>query len=417
MRILFADGGLPHLLKGSTYPAGGWSIQLRQILVGLAAAGHHGGVLTWKGANAYVGPQSVCDLVETYDPRRGIRKLRLLYYFLPSLYLAARAWKPDVIVQSGAAVETGSMALIARWLRVPFVHRISSDKDADGRYAQRLGPRSRMGFRYGLKRAQLVICQNTYQLGHINARYPLKPAGILHNCVCIPPSCSIPRPRTERRYVAWVGNFRRPKNMPLLYHIASQSPEIAFRIAGILPEHDTDSSVLEAVEKLQALQNVTFAGFLQPESMPEFLESAIALLCTSDFEGFSNALLEALAAATPVVLRAPVDPDGIVGKHGLGLVARDAQELKDALDRMYCLDAAAHEQLALRCRRYVEQHHTAEGTVRRLLSLVEPLSRKVKPSSGDLRDTRSREKAASGGRSANSDASPAQQHLSVHTDA
>jgi len=381
MRVLFVDGSLPHLLKGAKYPAGGWAIQLRQVLIGLTAAGHHGGVLTWKGANAYVGPQSVCDLVETYDPQRGIRKLRLLYYFLPSLYFAARAWRPDIIIQSGAAVETGSMALIARCLGVPFVHRLSSDKDADGRYAQRLGPRSRMGFRYGLKRAQLVLCQNSYQLRHINEQYPVKPAGILHNCVHIPPSYSIPRQRVERSYVAWVGNFRRPKNMPLLYHIASRSPEIAFRIAGILPEHDTDSSVLEAVEKLHKLQNVTFAGYLQPESMPEFLGSAIALLCTSDFEGFSNVVLEALAAATPVVLRAPVDPDEIVANHGLGFVARDEQELKDALDRMYRLDAAAHEQLALRCRRYVEQHHAAEDMVGRLLSFVEPLSRKLTPSS------------------------------------
>ena len=47
------------------------------------------------------------------------------------------------------------------------------------------------------------------------------------------------------------------------------------------------------------------------------------LLCTSDFEGFSNVFLEALAVGTPVVTRRHVDPDLIVLRHTLGASAED----------------------------------------------------------------------------------------------
>lgn len=374
MRLLFIDFTLPQLLRDAELPAGGWAVQLRQLLIGLAEAGHRGGVLTWKGANAYVGPQSICDLLETYDPERGIRKLRFLTDRLPSLFMAARAWQPDVMIQSCSGLNTGIMALIAGALDVPFVHRIASDPDTDGRYVQFLDFRGRVGFHYGLKRTDFVICQNSYQQRQLAKRFPGKPTGILHNCFLVPSNFPPPKPRAERSYVAWIGNFRKAKNVPLLCEIARHSPELEFRIAGIMSDVAKEPELRMAVDQLRAMRNVTFVGYLRRDAVMEFLADAITLLCTSDFEGFSNTFLESFAAGTPVVLREAVDPDSIVERHGLGCVARDACELGVAVRNVSSLDSGAYEDLARRCRSYVERNHSISHAAAKLVALLQPLT-------------------------------------------
>ncbi len=374
MKLLFLDFTLPHLLKDAEFPAGGWAVQLRQLLIGLTQAGHRAGVLTWKGANAYVGPQSLCDLLETYDPERGIRKLRFFNYFLPSLYSAARSYRPDVMIQSCSGVETATAALLAKAIGVPFVHRIASNPDTDGQYVQYLALRSRIAYRYGLKNARFVICQNAYQLHHIKQQFPRKPAGILHNCILIPRSSSAVQPRAQRTYIAWVGNFSPPKNLPLLLDIARQCPEIEFRIAGALPSRVAEPAILAALQVLKTLNNIVFVGYLKRSAMLDFLGGAIALLCTSDFEGFSNTFLESFAAGTPVILREAVDPDAIVARNDLGIVARDQRELGPSVRKLASLPAVEYVSLARRCRDYVERYHSTEEAVRKLISFVEPLA-------------------------------------------
>ncbi len=374
MRLLFIDFTLPQVLRDAEFPAGGWAVQLHQLLAALTDANHQAGVLTWKGANSYVGSQSVCDLLETYDPTRGIRKLRFVYSRLPSLYAAARSYRPDVVLQSCSAMETGVMALIAQALGVPFVHRIASDPDTDGRYVSYLDFRCRTGFRYGLRKADFVICQNSYQLGEIRKRYPGKAADILHNCIKIPASASVPIPRVQKTYIAWMGNFSPPKNLPLLANIAQLLPEIEFRIAGAT-KHVSSTEIFLAMEKLKQLENVRFVGYLKRGEILPFLTGAVALLNTSHFEGFSNTFLESLAAGTPVVLRRAVDPDAIIRTNGLGIAAHDGQQLANCVREIWTMDAARHEELSRACRRYVALNHTPSAAASRLVSLLKKVCR------------------------------------------
>jgi len=368
MRILFFDFELPHLLKDSEFPVGGWAVQLRQLLIALSAAGHHVGVLTWEGANAYVGEQSVCELVETYDPKKGIRKARLLYYFLPSIIRGVYAFRPDVIVQSCAGFNTGVMALMARLYGVPFVHRIACDTDADGRYGLYLKGREQIGFRFGLKRSQLVVCQNDYQLASIKAQFPEKPAHIVRNMILRNDAASRMSP-PKRSYIAWLGVFRRQKNLPLLLRIATALPGVSFRIGGMVPPK-LDAETAEAIEGLKKLPNVEFAGYIRREGVSDFLKGAIALLSTSDFEGFSNAFLEAFQNGTPVVARKAVDPDSIVARHNLGLIADDEAELMQMVEAACRLDADSYDRLSERCRAYVDANHSPEKGVAALIGAL-----------------------------------------------
>ncbi len=163
MKFLFVDFTLPHLLRDAEFPVGGWAVELLSWLKALNASGRRAGVLTWKGANDYVGPQDVCDLVETYDPKQGIRVVKYAYSYIPKMVAAARRYQPDAIIQACAGIQTGMMAHVAGRLGVPFGHRIASDSDSDDRYKDRLPWFEQLGFQYGLNRAATILCQNAYQ--------------------------------------------------------------------------------------------------------------------------------------------------------------------------------------------------------------------------------------------------------------
>jgi glycosyltransferase involved in cell wall biosynthesis len=374
MRVLFIDFSLPHLLRDSEFPAGGWAIQLRQWLGGLSNLGHRCGVITWKGANAYVGAQPLCELVESHDPAAGIKVLKYAYSHIPSIQAAARAWQPDVMVQSTRSVETGIMAFIARRLGVPFVYRVASDADMDDRYRIGLPGYARLAYGYGLRGTDLIICQNSYQAAQVRRSLPSARLHMQTNIIDLPPDNVELLPRGERSYVAWLGVFRKPKNVPLLHEVAKALPGIEFRVGGI-PAADMDDETARGLAGLRELPNVRLVGYMKRPDVPDFLGRAMALLCTSHYEGFSNTFLEAFAAGTPVVTRRGVDPDSIIARNGLGRVAEDDERLPACLREIGDMAPAAFDALAQKCRDYVALHHAPVPIMQTFIDAVRPLMR------------------------------------------
>jgi len=370
MKLLFVDFTLPYLLRDSEFPVGGWAVQLKEWLLELSAQGHRVGVLTWKGANAHVGPQSVCELVETYDPQAGIKVLRYAYLRIPALLAAARAWRPDAIVQSTASLDTGIMAFIAGRLDVPFVHRIACDSDVDERLKLELKLYQRIAYRYGLRRADLVVCQNAHQAALFGRAHPGTPLHVQPSVLRLPPG--MPRPRDERNYVAWLGVFKPQKNLRLLYSTAKRRPAVEFRVAGMAPAK-VDGDTMRDLECLRTLSNVRFVGYKRRAEVADFLGRATVLLCTSHYEGFSNTFLEAFAAGTPVVTRKGVDPDSAVSNCGLGLVAEDDGQLADCVSELHEMSPARFGELAQRCRQHLETRHAPAPVLRTFVDALRPL--------------------------------------------
>ena len=378
MKLLFTDFKLPYLLRDADYPVGGWSVELMAWLGALKDSGHSAGVLTWRGANAYVGDQDLCTLLETYDPNKGIRVAKYLYSYIPSMVAAARAYRPDAVIQACAGVETGMMAHVARRLGVPFVHRVASDVDADDRYKAKLSVVEQIAFRYGLRRAAGILCQNDYQRQSLGARYPQATLRIIHNPFDLPPDRPAVRSRGERGYVAWLGVFKKAKDMPLLVAVARAHPTVKFQVAG-MPGLNIDAETTAALAALKTLPNVTLVGYVKRSAVYDFLSRASAVLCTSAYEGFSNIFLEAFAAGTPVLARRAVDPDLIVTKNHLGLTAADGNELTETVGRIEAMSDADYAQLAARCREYVVTQHAGRVKVRELTAALEPLVQTREP--------------------------------------
>jgi len=373
MRILFIDFTLPYLLRDSEYPVGGWAVELNTWLKGIIATGHSAGVLTWKGAADYVGTKPGFDLLETYDPDKGVKILKYFYAYIPALLLAAREYDPDILIQACSGLNTGIMAFVARRLGVPFVYRVANDMDVDDRCKTRLRGYEQLAYRYGLRKARAVLCQNQYQYTRLHEWFPDKPLHILHN----PFDTGRDLPRVNARgikeYIAWLGVFSQQKNMPLLYRLARSLPDIPFRIAGMPASKQMDAETGKAVEELRKLPNVEFTGYVQRKDVLGFLAGAVALLSTSHYEGFSNTFLESLAAGTPVVAPRRVDPAQIITKNAMGLTAENDAELPDLIRRIWDMADAEYGGLAEKCRAYVLEQHAPEAKAKELITFLQQL--------------------------------------------
>jgi L-malate glycosyltransferase len=138
-----------------------------------------------------------------------------------------------------------------------------------------------------------------------------------------------------RRVVTSVGNIRRVKGHDVLIRAAGlvvkQFPDVVFNVAGKVLEARYFSDLQVMVRDLDLLDHFYFIGNIS--NLREHLSGADIFVLPSRSEGFSNAIVEAMAASLPVVAtnvggNAEAVRDGI---SGFIIPAEDPQALAEAI--------------------------------------------------------------------------------------
>ena len=355
MKILYFDFDIPYLIKDANYPVGGAAVEWLNWIKGFQKNQDEVGILTWKGAGAFLEDDAdQYPVVETFGRDEGIRYLRIYSLRLPRFMEAISKYRPDVVIQGCASITTGLLAVAADQMGVPFVYRAANDMDADDRYKTRLSFLEAFFYRLGLRRSQGIVCQNQYQYQKFKKQFPEKPAIILHNPYEMPDD-PILNPIEKRKYIAWLGVFQPQKNLPALYEIVKALPQYQFRIGGKLSKSSVDDATRQALKDLENAPNVTFEGYIKRTQIASFLSKAYVLLNTSHYEGFSNTFLEAFATGTPIVTTRKVDPDTIVERNQLGMISEDYQGLPTCIEQVVNHDD--YQGMAERCQKYVIEKH------------------------------------------------------------
>lgn len=371
MKLLFIDFDIPYLLKGTDYSHGGACVRQYALAKGIIELGHQVGILTWKGAKEFVGKDVGFDLVETFPLNGGIRKLRWFYKRFPSLIRAVNRYNPDYLIQKSRGSYTGAMAFISDVLKIPFVYMATSNVDSDeSRYKKNLNLIEQIAYKSGLKRARAIFTQNSYQSRKFKKSYPQKNIFKIQNPYFLTEELPEIKDCAKRKYVAWLGIYRYPKNLPALYKIVKKLPDIEFRIAGKARENldkDTKSSLIQ----LRKCDNVKFVGYLRRTEIIPFLSSALALINTSHYEGFSNVFLESFAAGTPVITTSRVDPDDIIANNKLGLVAKNYCEIPKLIISLK--NSKDYNSIAHRCRDYEFKNHDSKVIAKKFIDSLKKI--------------------------------------------
>jgi glycosyltransferase involved in cell wall biosynthesis len=332
----YARGGVGGAELQQTLLAKALAAQGYDVAMVVADLGQPDGAV-WDGIKTY----------KAYRPEAGLPLLRFVHPRWTGLWAAMKRARADIYYTSCAGALLGQVVLFAQLHGAKVVFRVASNSDCDpGSLLIRYWRDKRL-YRYGLRRADLVLAQTPEQQQALLKNFR-RDSRVVPSMT----EANGRRPGFEQRDIAvlWVGNIRALKRPELLLEAARKLPQLAFHIiGGPMPGSE---SLYEAV-RAAALQipNVRFHGPVPYHDVGEFYERARVFVGTSEIEGFPNTYLQAWARGTPVV--AFLDPDQLIARNGMGRAVTSLAQMCEAIVALSD-DRRAWESASQRSREYMD---------------------------------------------------------------
>ena len=122
--------------------------------------------------------------------------------------------------------------------------------------------------------------------------------------------------RGARDFILWIGRSDTFHKQPLLLlELAKRCPDLPF----LMIMNRTHVDVFEAMQA-QRPANLTIVERVPHQEIWGYYRRARVFVSTSAYEGFPNTFLQCAVTGVPVASLA-VDPEGILSRHGCGLLA------------------------------------------------------------------------------------------------
>ncbi len=336
---------------------GGVESQTSRLAVWLADRGHRVSFLTWHEGGPdeeWIGRVRVIKICR---PRAGLPGLRFFHPKWTSLHAALGRADADVCYHNCGECVTGQIALWCRTHGRRFVFALASNADCDPRLPEMRAFHEKRLYALGLESADRVIAQTEWQRQRLAGHWRVRSSVVPMPCS----SPGVPRRRdTVPPRVLWVGRICPVKRLEFLLDVAAMEPGWHFDLVGPLDESAYSARV---AARAADLANVTLHGRVPKDQVGEFYHKCGVLCCTSAYEGFPNTFLEAWSRGVPVV--STFDPDGVIARAGLGLVAQDRPGVRDGIRRLLT-DGDFHAKCSGQAHRYVSSHHDPEIVMPRL---------------------------------------------------
>jgi len=306
--------------------------------------------------------------IRSYRDSSGLPGLRFVWPRITHAWGAMRRANASVYYQRTSDSLTGIVAAFCRSHGRRFVFSVGEDGDCLPSLPNCPTRRERALYRWGLKRADVVLAQTRWQQAALARHFDVR--SILVRSAGPDPGEPAPLPRDGRPRMLWVGRLAPQKRPDLLLEVARRCPETEFDAVGAAHSGALAESFAAAAS---AFKNVHLHGFVPHARLGAYYDHSAGLICTSAREGFPNTFIEAWSRGRPVLTL--VDPDDIVRDEGVGVVAEDAERLGEAVRR---IDPRSDEWTAMarRARAYYLREHRPEGIIdayeRLLRTLVAP---------------------------------------------
>lgn len=218
-------------------------------------------------------------------------------------------------------------------------HGILSAQYADWGHMHRLGLRFSMAIGCRLADVRVGVSGGVAQDMAILSGMPPASFEVIHNPV--PPRPMPSEDAMRHAEALWttpsgarivhVGRLKAVKNHPLLLHAIARIPIPEARLM-LVGTGQGELGLRALAADLGITDRVIFAGF-QPDPTP-FYRTADLFVLSSDYEGFGNVIVEAMACGTPVVSTdCPTGPREILedGRYGRLTPVGDSEALAEAM--------------------------------------------------------------------------------------
>lgn len=269
------------------------------------------------------------------------------YRFIPGLLAQLRKHKPDMVMSTSNDV--ACLLLIARTLFFPHMKVICTQHLSlaapwkNARALQRIKHRILIEMMRRLwPQADAIVSVSLALAEEVRSILKLsKPIHVIHNPIVLPEFDSLrqqpirwPWPNRSIPTIIFVGRLVKVKRLDLLlqaFHLLIQKNPARLLIVGEGPER---ASVLEFITK-HRLDSICHLTGHQENPLP-WTQAADLLVLPSDYEGFGNVLVEAMACGTQVISTdCPHGPAEVLehGLYGQLVPSGNAHALAHAMQR------------------------------------------------------------------------------------
>ncbi len=297
----------------------------------------------WQGIKTY----------KAYRPDAGLPVLRFVHPRWTSLWAAMKRARADIYYTSCAGALLGQVALFARLHGAKVVFRVASNSDCDPESLLIRYWRDKRLYRYGLRRADVVLTQTPEQQSMLLKNFR-RDSRVVPSMT----ETNGRRPGFQERDISvlWVGNIRALKRPELLLEAARKLPKLQFHIIGG-PMPGSEGLYEQVRGTAERIPNVRFHGPVPYHEVGEFYERARVFVGTSEIEGFPNTYLQAWARGTPVV--AFLDPEQLIARNGMGRAVTGVAQM---CEEIVALSGDRHtwEIASQRSREYMDNRFNVE---------------------------------------------------------
>lgn len=326
----------------------------------------------------------ICYVSDLIKKESGPRIENVRYVFLKShgtkysflntvpLVRILKDLDPDIVYQRWRTPYTG----IAAWYTVNYgkklIFEIASDQDLlKNRIPlnRNFAPKwiSERFSRYGLRRADVIVCQSRDQQSSLKRVYGLE-------SLLIPKGHPVPQGpfvKSSTPVVIWVANIK-PLKQPEIFL------ELARSLAGIRAEFvlvgrpDTGAFQTKIVSRAEGLPNVRYIGELSQDETNDLIASSSLLVNTSLYEGIPNTFIQAWMRETPVV-SLNIDPDDVMTRERIGFRSRTFDQLVNNV-RFLLENEQERAAQGRKARQYAVENHDIHTLRRKYIELFEGLA-------------------------------------------
>jgi glycosyltransferase involved in cell wall biosynthesis len=302
-----------------------------------------------------------------------------------SLYRQLLRIAPSVIYQRVACAYTGICALYSRRHSVPLIWHVASDTDVSPGFfgSERNFVRQRLEkwtVKYAARNATGIVVQTHHQADLLKKHHGRTAAAVIPN---FHPPATEPTEKSGAVSVIWIANLKPWKGPEVFVRLAasfSARTDVRFIMVGAPPSEMSSAAWREPLLRgIEDAANLEYRGYLSQAEVNELLGRSHIFVNTSTHEGFPNTFIQAWLRDV-VVVSLSVDPDGILEREKVGIVARTESGLEAAV-RNLIDDPAALSDYAKRGREHAAAHHSL-GNARRLVNLIQAYGKQsgVEPS-------------------------------------
>lgn len=260
--------------------------------------------------------------------------------------------KPDIVVHRGASRSLFFLSKLCKRNHIQLIMFGASDSDfVPDKEIVGGNALNRKQYQKSLSQIEYFVTQNNEQQVAL-LKYYGKNSLVLPNIWL---QNDVAELTSGKRYEAiWVSNLRPLKRAEWFVALAKEYPQYQFAIVGGPSKQEYYNQIEQSASDVKNLSFLGSKSFVEVNSL---LSQSRILVCTSEFEGFPNTLLQAWAHCVPVI--STVNPSGIITEYSLGYCVNDVSELKTKFIEM-ANDGFEYKRMQSNVIKYFSEAHSAD---------------------------------------------------------